>query len=299
MPFREEQPGCRAAGRPGIAGRGFTLPELLVGVAVLCLFAALAFHGVRHVRQAVRVTVAKTRVTQLAVMIQGSREDMGYYPPDSVPGRPAGEEGTVAVLALGPGELPSPYRERWRGPYLDPAEGVSDPWGNPYFYRLLVPPPTEVTLAGPAWFSRARNGQPYRSGLIYFDPVPGGKATLEIDNSQSPVVSGRVYINGQEVLSPDDFRVTRPWIEVELDLHEDRPNHFEIWIASWRGQHNEFELVIKAHLSEGPLGSGVNYMVGSLGADGRPGGRGAAADLVWSGGREWIDFDYEETLPGL
>lgn len=397
-----EKKQLRHFARPG----GFTLPELLVGVAILFALAVLVSIGFRQVRQSMRMTVAKTRITQMAVVVEQVREDIGYYPSGGAGEAGGGDARNLDFLARSPGEMPSPYRERWRGPYVtDPAHLV-DPWGTPYFYRLIPPPPVpadpvfgpvhfsrdsggepfssgpvqfppvpggwamllvdntlapvvsgrillngrevagpddfrvnnpvlrkmvevnagspniiEVSIAswrhrengfgvsidalpevpativfGPVSYSRASGGQPFRSGPIPFDPVPGGQATLVIDNSRAPVVAGRVYVNGREIVRPNDFRVNNPHIRVPLVVNREAPNTLDIWIASWRHRNNAFELTIEVdpaapEMPPAAPARQAGYLLGSYGADGQPGGSGEAADIIWHSGQDWISFD--------
>jgi len=68
----------------------------------------------------VRVTVARTDITNLGMALDAFEVDCGRYPPT--------KEGLGALID------PPANAKAWRGPYL--KKGLpKDPWGNPYVYR--------------------------------------------------------------------------------------------------------------------------------------------------------------------
>lgn len=251
--------------------RAFTLVELLVGLSILVILLLAAVGLAVRVNQRVKVAAARAGISQLAMLLETVRDEIDYYPPDRLNGL-SGQQQTVKVLTRPPADIPAPYRRRWRGPYLAAAEAI-DPWGQPFFYRLV-----EGNIYGPVAFARATHGQPYHSGPIVVRGIPGQSVTLYIDNSQAPVTSGRVYVNGQEVVSPNMFRPNAPFIREEIDLGGAGTLTLEIVISSWRGQDNTFDLSLTS-----PLAPGTTYELGSYGRDGRSGGRGFDAEITWHG----------------
>ncbi len=78
--------------------------------------------------QAARVDLSRSNISQLHQAIELFRMDTGRYPSE--------EEGVASLLKSGPGSAP----------YV--ASLPSDPWGNPYRYRLLESGPV-IESAGP------------------------------------------------------------------------------------------------------------------------------------------------------
>lgn len=101
-------------------GRGFTLLELLVVVAIIGLLAGLV--GPRYFSQIGRsqVGVARAQIAAFGQALDEFRLDMGRYP--------SSEQGLGALAEKPPDE------PRWRGPYLRKAV-PADPWSRPYLYR--------------------------------------------------------------------------------------------------------------------------------------------------------------------
>jgi len=101
---------------------GFTLIELLIVLAILVLLAGLAAPQVLHYLGRARTEAAKVQVSAISSALDLYALDNGGYP------RP--EAGLGALLK------PPPGATRWNGPYLKKAEGLIDPWGRPYQYRV-------------------------------------------------------------------------------------------------------------------------------------------------------------------
>jgi len=101
---------------------GFTLLELLVVLAILALLAGLVGPRVLEQLSGARSDTAKIQIKNIEAALDLYRLDVGRYP--------SGTDGLQALI-----EKPSDAG-RWRGPYLKSAEGLRDPWGEPYRYRL-------------------------------------------------------------------------------------------------------------------------------------------------------------------
>lgn len=109
----------RSAGR----GRGFTLIEILVVIAVLGVLASLVAPMVfGHIGDA-KVSAARSQIEIFGIALDAYRMDNDWYP--STP------QGLDALIAAPVGDPPA---RRWRGPYL--KKGVpADPWNRPYVYE--------------------------------------------------------------------------------------------------------------------------------------------------------------------
>lgn len=104
------------------AEAGFTLLELLVVLGILALIAAIGYPQVLRYLGAARTETAKAQISALATSLELYALDNGGFPSQ--------QAGLNALIQAPPGA------KRWRGPYLKKAEGLLDPWGVPYQYRL-------------------------------------------------------------------------------------------------------------------------------------------------------------------
>ena len=101
--------------------RGLTLVELLVVLVILGLIAAFAVPRVMTFLGGARQDTAGIQVKRLSSVVELYALDIGQYP--------ATNDGLDALVRAPQGVV------QWRGPYLDNADALSDPWGNPYQYR--------------------------------------------------------------------------------------------------------------------------------------------------------------------
>jgi general secretion pathway protein G len=118
---------------------GFTLLELLVVLVILGLLAG--YVAPRYFSQ-----VGKSEVTTAQAQIVGLEKALDQYRIDT--GRYPSTEQGLAALNTKPAD-----EARWSGPYLKKAV-PSDPWGNPYQYRMPGEH-SEVDV-----FSLGRDGRP-------------------------------------------------------------------------------------------------------------------------------------------
>jgi general secretion pathway protein G len=120
---REQQYSAgRSAGRGSRPDSGFTLIELLIVMGILALLAALTAPQVLRYLGKARSETAKIQLTAIAGALELYALDNGAYPSPQI--------GLSALI-----EQPS-GATRWNGPYLKKAEGLIDPWGRPYQYRV-------------------------------------------------------------------------------------------------------------------------------------------------------------------
>ena len=116
-PAAAVRPGRRAG-----AQAGFTLIELLIVLGILVLLASVAAPQVLRYLGRARTEMAKVQINAIASALEVYALDNGAYPPP--------QAGLVVLV-----QQPSGAR-RWNGPYLKKPEGLIDPWGRPYRYRV-------------------------------------------------------------------------------------------------------------------------------------------------------------------
>jgi len=109
-------------GRRAGTDAGFTLIELLIVLGILALLASLAAPQVLRYLGKARTEAAKIQISAISSAIELYALDNGTYPPPQV--------GLGALMQRPQGTT------RWNGPYLKKAEGLVDPWGRPYQYRV-------------------------------------------------------------------------------------------------------------------------------------------------------------------
>lgn len=101
---------------------GMTLLELLVVLAILALVVGIAAPRVLGYLSKAKSDTALLQMRQLVSALNLYRLDIGRYPTE--------QQGLQALVTQPVGA------ERWRGPYIDRAEGIKDPWGAVYGYKL-------------------------------------------------------------------------------------------------------------------------------------------------------------------
>lgn len=101
---------------------GLTLIELLVVLGILALLATVAAPQVLRYLGKARSETAKVQINAISSALELYALDNGGYPQP---------QAGLAALMRPPAGAP-----RWQGPYLKKAEGLVDPWGRPYQYRV-------------------------------------------------------------------------------------------------------------------------------------------------------------------
>jgi general secretion pathway protein G len=122
----ERSPTVRAAaGRRVGTDAGFTLIELLIVLAILVLLASVAAPQVWRYLGKARTETAKVQISAISSALELYALDNGVYPPPQI--------GLKGLMERPHGAT------HWNGPYLKKAEGLIDPWGRPYQYRMPAP----------------------------------------------------------------------------------------------------------------------------------------------------------------
>lgn len=112
-----------APSAPGCTGdAGFTLLELLVVLGILTLIVAIAGPRVLGYMGQSRIQAAQVQIRSISAALDIFYLHNGGYP---------SEQAGLGALMSQPSGLST-----WRGPYLTRADGLIDPWGRPYLYRV-------------------------------------------------------------------------------------------------------------------------------------------------------------------
>lgn len=101
---------------------GFTLIELLVVLGIITLLATVAAPQVLRYLGKARTDTAKAQIAAIATALELYALDNGTFP--------AQQTGLGALVQAPQGA------SRWNGPYLKNINGLVDPWGRPYQYRM-------------------------------------------------------------------------------------------------------------------------------------------------------------------
>lgn len=103
---------------------GFSLFEMLVALGIMALLAAVIAPRVIGYLGRAKEDVARSEMSNIITSLELYYLDVGRYPTE--------EQGLTALMAAP--EVEGEAIPGWRGPYLDPEDGVTDPWGASYHY---------------------------------------------------------------------------------------------------------------------------------------------------------------------
>lgn len=111
-----------ARSAPRSAQSGFTLVEVLIVLGIIALLSAVVVPQVTRYMGHARTETARIQIGAIASALELYALDNGGYPSQ--------QQGLRALVIAPPGAT------RWSGPYLKRSEGLTDPWGRPYLYRV-------------------------------------------------------------------------------------------------------------------------------------------------------------------
>lgn len=144
MMRRRTRIAARRTSAAQTAQSGFTILELLVVLGIITLLATIAGPQVLKYIGKARSETARAQISAISTALELYALDVGVFPPQ--------QTGLTALMHAPQGT------DRWRGPYLKNAQGLIDPWGRAYLYRL---PGRGVV---PDVYSLGRDNQPGGSG---------------------------------------------------------------------------------------------------------------------------------------
>jgi general secretion pathway protein G len=117
--------------------------EILVVLAIIGLLAGLAISRFGNVWDDAKISAARLWVnTSIKLPLFSYKSHIGNYPTT--------EQGLQALLVA-----PANKADLWRGPYLESAKNILDPWGEPYQYAY----PGQHNKDGPDIWSKGADGQ--------------------------------------------------------------------------------------------------------------------------------------------
>jgi general secretion pathway protein G len=125
------------------AEAGFTLLELLVVLGILALLATVGYPQVLRYLGVARTETAKAQINAISTSLELYALDNGAFP---------SQQAGLGALVQAPSGA-----KHWRGPYLKKAEGLIDPWGHPYQFRV------------------PGKSSPFEVGTLGRDNAPGGE----------------------------------------------------------------------------------------------------------------------------
>ncbi len=239
---------------------GFTLIELIIGLTILFILAAISFRLIHQIRERTKVVVAKSQLSALSIALEMVKNDTGYYPPEE-------DDLSLSNLLLPKSSPPSGLENGWDGSYISSLP--VDPWGMPYFYVVQEGP-----VFGPIPVFRLKAGP--CDETFTFSATPYPKAKLVMENICKIVHAGEIWLNGEEVISQNEFRNDLSKIEKEVALFSENTLRIKLW--SKPGSY--IFLTIFSFTSQQ-----TNYIIGSYGADKEGGGLGFDGDIIWVGGQ--------------
>ncbi len=278
----------RKASRPDPA-RGFTLIELIFGLAIVSVLVGLGVPTVRKAVLRARVSAARTTIETFATAEAIVISSTGRY--------------TTTLGELKQASIPGGFGSAWGGPYLI-STSTTDPWGKPYFYSSWHGGNAPTEWESKSLWEYAATGRP----VLDTGPVirqEGQPLEIEyvFDASQqvylltvfdNGISSGWITLNGVSAVDPMEFGQQVETITKEVDLESE--NILTVQLAS--GPRNLIRVVIETYAPpalphEDMAGSelgwydvfggspNAGFLLGSYGADGQPGGTGPGADIIY------------------
>ena len=119
--------------------RGFTLMEMLIVVAIIGVLAAMLMPNIAGRSEEARKSRAQAEIAStLRLALTMFESDVGKFPTT--------QQGLDA-LVTNPDQVAT-----WRGPYIDQAKRLNDPWGQRYSYQYPGqnnPQTYDLASAGP------------------------------------------------------------------------------------------------------------------------------------------------------
>jgi len=101
---------------------GYTLLEILVVLTIIAMLAAIVGPRVLGYLGKAKSETARVQIKEISSALELYFLDNGNYPPQQV--------GLKALITA------TPEAKKWAGPYLKTPEGLTDPWGHAYLYKL-------------------------------------------------------------------------------------------------------------------------------------------------------------------
>lgn len=101
---------------------GFTLVEVLVVLGIIAMLSAIVVPQITRYMGHARSETARIQLSAIASALELYALDNGGYP--------SPQQGLRALVATPNGAT------HWKGPYLKRTEGLLDPWGRAYSYRI-------------------------------------------------------------------------------------------------------------------------------------------------------------------
>lgn len=115
--------------------RGYTMLEMMVVIAIIALIASLAAPRLMESFGRAKSKTAEIQMGTIKSAVQLFYLDVGRYPAEA--------EGLEALLVAPAGA------QNWRGPYVDNAKSLSDPWERKYIFKAPgVSQPFEIWSYG-------------------------------------------------------------------------------------------------------------------------------------------------------
>lgn len=104
------------------AEAGYSLLEVLVVLSIIALIAAVVGPRLVGYLGKAKADTARVQMREIASAVELYFLDNGSYP---------SQQAGLSAMMTKPAEA-----KKWSGPYLKKADGLVDPWGQPYIYKI-------------------------------------------------------------------------------------------------------------------------------------------------------------------